>query len=190
MHIHFFDSSSHTLEVDPFFGETFVSIHASISTPLGALNPSRSHLRIEMTTLSLMEIEPPVDCAPESFPVSQTFVQADQNEIMEPSPSAWEAERPLQKGTNRLSKEPTSLTFILQMRIPFCNLLLSIHNLHYVLGGLEQPAEEKPTSMNFHAQSRSLVVVGKKGWQRAALGLKVHPKYAVWQPRLDVCMSS
>lgn len=63
-------------------------------------------------------------------------MRAVRDEPTEPSPTAGELGRPLQKGTSRLFIKAVSFTSFLQMRIPPCSFLSSIPNLRYLLGDL------------------------------------------------------
>lgn len=57
-------------------------------------------------------------------------------------------------------------------------------------GVLRQLIADKPASMSFFLQKRASVVGHRNGWQSAARGQFIHPKVAIWQSRLDVCVSS
>lgn len=83
-----------------------------------------------------MQIEPPADLTPLSLPIAQPLAQANQNELMVPSPTTRESGRLLQKGTNSPFVKHVSHASFLQMHLSLCDHLSSMPNLRYGLEGL------------------------------------------------------
>lgn len=98
----FFNSSLHVSRVDPFTGETIVWHRFATSAPLGLPMLVRLHLHFQLPPSFHMKIESPADCTSRPFAVSQPLLQANRNELTDPSPTAREPGRPVRERTNHL----------------------------------------------------------------------------------------